>query len=257
MSEYRWGWLPESRRAALHGLLLKEAMEWSREWWIHHAVASVDIWPLEEILPPAAGQEMVGYRMGEGRIAFIPGRGRGALGCHLAACAGHSGDVLAQSIGAEALTAFAQRIARRADGVALEGELLDCLSPALVRASLGAYVVTLILGAYRVTLCVERSVVDRLVPPKSSVPPRLVSRAMAIGQCPVPLTVNLSLGTVSLSQLGELQVGEVLVGDISLDAPIEIRTLAGVAVATGGIGRLESQRAITLNHALMPEKNAP
>ena len=112
IDDLRFGWLGESRRIELHALLVREISEWSRDWWLEHSSAAIDVYPIDTWTP---GQESPArWRLGAGTLQFVPDRGEAALGSHLSAHAGDDDSALAGCIGRRALEDLAQRLARRA-----------------------------------------------------------------------------------------------------------------------------------------------
>lgn len=244
----RFGWLGESRRIELHALLVREVSEWSRDWWMEHSSAAIDVYPLDAWEPTKEPSAI--WRLGGGTLQMLLHRGKAALGGYLSAHAGDDTSLLASRIGNRALADLALRLARRAQAslsIVTESE-----SPVDVchRLELGAYMATVSLGRFTFALAMDRAVAYLLAPAKSSGKASLAPRAQAMNGMDVSLEVCIPLGTASLSQLDDLRVGEVLVGDTLLSAPVEIRLVDGHAVAFATLGERDSSRAVTLTHSL-------
>jgi hypothetical protein len=248
MDALRFGWLGESRRIELHALLVRDVSEWSRDWWMEHSSAAIDVYPLDAWAPTK--EPSATWRLGAGTLQLVSPRGEAALGGYLSGHAGDDTSLLASRIGNRALADLALRLARRAQ--APLGSLAEGESPpdACHRLELGAYMATLSLGRFTFALAMDRAVADLLVPAKSAEKASLAPRAQAMNGLDVSLEACIPLGTASLSQLDDLRVGEVLVGDALLSAPVEIRIADGRAVAFATLGERDSSRAVTLTHSL-------
>jgi hypothetical protein len=244
----RFGWLGESRRIELHALLVRDVSEWSRDWWMEHSSAAIDVYPLDAWVPTK--EPSAAWRFGAGTLQLLPHRGEAALGGYLSAHAGDDTSLLASRIGKRALADLALRLARRAQ--APLSSLSEGESPvdACHRLELGAYMATVTLGKFTFALAIDRAVADLLAPAKNPGKTSLAPRAQAMNGLDVSLEVCIPLGTASLSQLDDLRVGEVLVGDALLSAPVEIRIVEGHAVAFATLGERDSSRAVTLTHSL-------
>ncbi|WP_426271806.1 FliM/FliN family flagellar motor C-terminal domain-containing protein [Dyella kyungheensis] len=244
----RFGWLGESRRIELHALLVRDVSEWSRDWWMEHSSAAIDVYPLDAWVP--AKEPPATWRLGAGTLELLSHRGEAALGSYLSAHAGDDSSLLASRIGHRALADLALRLSRRAQ--APLGNLSEGESPldACHRLELGAYMATVSLGRFTFALAMDRAVVDLLVPVKSPEKAALAPRAQAMNGVDVSLEVCIPLGSASLSQLDDLRVGEVLVGDALLSAPVEIRLVDGHSIAFATLGERDSSRAVTLTHSL-------
>jgi hypothetical protein len=244
----RFGWLGESRRIPLHALLAREVSEWSRDWWLEHSSAAIDVYPLDEWLP--VDSVVSTWRMGEGSFQLHAHQGEAALGAYLAATGSTDASALAERIGARALADLIARVAKRAAVRTHAAAANAAPAAACHRPELGAYMATLSLGSHTLAMAMDRTVVDLLVPPKKHEKTTLVGRAQAVGGASVALEVCIALGTSSLSQLDNLQVGEVLVGDALLTAPVELRAAGSGAVALAKLGVGQSSRIVTLTHSI-------
>ncbi|MGO4502576.1 MULTISPECIES: FliM/FliN family flagellar motor C-terminal domain-containing protein [unclassified Dyella] len=244
----RFGWLGESRRIEFHALLVREISEWSRDWWLEHSSAAIDVFPLDAWAP--SQESLATWRLGTGTLQLVSLSGEAALGSHLSGHAGDNSSALAARIGNRALADLAQRLARRAHvplGGMSEG---DSPNDACHQLELGAYLATVSLGRFTFLLAIDRAVADLLAPAKSPEKAALASRAQAMNGLVVDLEVCIPLGTASLSHLDNLGVGEVLVGDALLSAPVEIRVVDGQAIAFATLGERDSSRTVTLTHSL-------
>ncbi|MFC4527553.1 hypothetical protein ISN76_07720 [Dyella halodurans] len=244
----RFGWLGESRRIELHALLVREVSEWSREWWMAHSAAAIDVYPLDEWA--SVEESPATWRVGAGTLQLIPHKGEAALGSHLAAHLEDDASALAARVGGRSLADLASRLGRRAGApVQVVTEDKNGVG-AYQRLELGAYMATLSLGSYTLALAMDRAFADLLAPPKHYEKAALTSRSQAINGANVSLEVCIPLGSAQLSQLDDLRIGEVLVGDALLTAPVEVRVTGVNTVAFARLGEGESSRVITLTHSI-------
>lgn len=244
----RFGWLGESRRIELHALLVREVSEWSRDWWMEHSAAAIDVYPLDEWV--AAEELPATWHVGEGTLQLIPHKGEAALGSHLASHVEDDTSVLAARIGRRALADLASRLGRRAGPPVQVVTEAKIGAGAYQRLELGAYMATLSLGSYTLALAIDRAFADLLAPPKNYEKAALTSRSKAINNANVSLEIRIPLGSAPLSQLDDLRVGEVLVGDALLTAPVEVWVSGANTVAFAKLGEGESSRVITLTHSI-------
>ena len=244
----RFGWLGESRRIQLHALLARDVSEWSRDWWLEHASAAIDVYPLD--MWTSAEESTATWQLGAGMLQLSSHRGEAALGSHLSAHAGDDTSALAARIGARALADLAHRLARRAQATLSVMSDGVGATEACHRLELGAYMATVSLGRFNFALAMDRAVADLLAPAKSAEKAVLAPRMQAMSGVEVGLEACIPLGTASLSQLDDLSVGEVLVGDALLSTPVELRIVDGPAIASATLGERNSSRAVTLTHSL-------
>jgi len=244
----RFSWLGESRREALRTLVGTEVSEWSREWWIDHALADIDASPVDHrsfVIRGAAPYVSTGE---SGSLAlFLGGRGAAAVGRHLAGVVDEEDAGWAQRIGEDALEDLAARIFRRA-GIADSPRLRQSASSSeLARPELGSCILAIAVGRLGLNLALGRPLIDRLVPPQAAVKAGLASRRAALGGIPLRLDAVMDFGSVNLAQLTDLRVGEVLVGDTELGEPLSMRIEGGVAAASGYLRRTGAKRAVMLD----------
>lgn len=244
MTDMRFGWLGESRRTALHSLLLKVISDWSHDWWLNHSAAAVDVYPIDEWRLPMDAAEYLAVK-GLGRMMLCPVQGKAGLGAHLAGNPGDEKGELAKKIGDEALIDLGNRIERRAGLVRMESWQVTEPPADMLKSYLGAYIATASLGEFAIDLAFDRAIADALVPPKPLGASSLVSRQAAMERSPIAVDIYLPLGVTKLSQLDDLRVGEILIGDATLADPIELR-LGSHVLAIGSLRRMGHQRAAVI-----------
>ncbi|GAB2554871.1 FliM/FliN family flagellar motor switch protein [Rhodanobacter koreensis] len=259
MSEIRFGWIGETRRTTLRSLIAAEVADWSREWWIHHASAEVDVQSKSgshdagprEALPWISNSEL-------GLVAFyLGGKEMNAIGRHLAGAVGDEDAEWSQHIGQDALEDLIARLHKRA-GISKPVRLSRLhATTSLEHARLGAFTAVIALGSLKLGLALDRQLVDRLVPPRATVHgANLVSRHEALGRAPLKIQAVLDFGAVSLTHLSDLRVGEVVVGDRGLDDALEIYVEGRGSIATGYLRRSGLQRAVVLDGVNPEDRNA-
>lgn len=259
MSDIRFGWIGETRRTTLRSLIAAEVADWSRDWWIHHASAEVevqskssshDVGPRES-LPWVSDSEL-------GSMAFhLGGREMDALGRHLAGAVADDDAAWAQRIGQDALEDLLARIHKRA-GLSKPVRLSKThATTSLEHARLGAFAAMIALGSLKLGLALDRQLADRLVPPHITARgANLVSRHEALASAPLQIQAVLDFGAVSLTHLSDLRVGEIVVGDRGLDEALEIHVEGRGSIATGYLRRAGSQRAVVLDGVKPEGRNA-
>ncbi len=241
----RFGWIGESRRATLYSLLMREACEWSRDWWMAHSVSAIDVRPLDEWPGPKGKGADTAHRLGDGLLWLSANVEAGVLGAYLAGHRGGGNSVLAAKVGESALADFADRLARHS-GVAVRAMDTGDDAGEGRKLEFGSYMAAVFLGDHGFHLAMDRALVDGLAPVKTHAGTSLVPRAKAVGSRGIPLEACLSLGTTPLSGLDDLKVGEVLVGDSALGEPLALRLVGGDTVAYATLGRDGPRRAVTL-----------
>jgi hypothetical protein len=244
----RFGWLGESRRAALLPLISGEVAEWSHEWWIDHASAEVDAHWIEHRRFTTQGSMPFASIGPSGSLAmFLGSKGLDGIGRYLAGTVDEEETGWAQRIGEEALEDLAARIYRRA-GIAKPSPLSAQAVPAdLERADLGSGVVAVVLGRLEWALAMDRQLVDRLVPPRVVQRAGLASRQSALNGVGLRVEARIDFGSINLTHLSDLRVGEVLVGDRGLEEALTLHVEGHGIVANGYLRRLGTQRAVMLD----------
>lgn len=256
MDGIRFTWLGESRREVLRKLVGAEVSEWSREWWIDHVPADIDVNPVDHrsfIMRGAAPYVSTGEL---GSLAlFLGGRGSGALGRHLAGAMDEEDAGWAQRIGEDALEDLAVRIFRRAGIADSPGLRQSASPPELARAELGSCILAVTVGRLGLNLALGRQLVDRLVPPRAPGKAGLASRRSALDGIPIRLDAIMDFGSVNLAQLTDLRVGELLIGDTELGEPLLMRIEGGVVAANGYLRRTGTKRAVMLDGLYSQEEH--
>jgi hypothetical protein len=257
VSDFRFGWLGDSRRSLLRKLVSGEVVEWAREWWVNHTLADVDVGQAEH--RRFGNQSSMPFALlgPSGSLVMFPGsKGLDGIGRHLAGAVDEEDAGWAQRIGEEALDDLAVRIYRRA-GIAKPSPSAEsaALPPDLIRADLGSSVMTIALGRQEWALAMDRHLVDRLVPPAALQRTALASRQSALDGVPLRVKAVIDFGSVNLTHLSDLRVGEILVGDKGLEEPLQLHVEGHRAVATGYLRRLGTQRAVMLDGVNSQERH--
>jgi|GEM_PF-1068344 len=255
--DVRFGWLGETRRAALHALLATQVNEWARDWWIGAADGVIDVLPVESLgghdrrsLPLLSSHEA-------GSLAiYLGAKDFDAIGRFLAGTTSDADIELAQRIGEEALTDLAARIQRRAGVNKASSLAREAVPLSLEHARLGAFGISVSIGRLQMELAIDRRMADRLAPPAIAHGVNLVSRQSAIQHAPLRVVAMMDFGSVDLAQLSDLSVGEIWVGDRKLDEALQIHLDGHGAVATGYLRRLGEQRAVVLDGVKQQEKSS-
>jgi len=252
----RFTWLGESRREAFRALVGAEVSEWSREWWVGHTSADINVNPVDHrsfIIRGAAPYVSTGEA---GSLAlFLGGRGAGALGRHLAGTVDEEDAGWAQRIGENALEDLAARVFRQAGIAGGPGLRQSASPPELARAELGSCVLAITIGRLGLNLAVGRQLIDRLVPPHAAEKAGLASRRSALEGIPVRLDAIMDFGSVNLAQLTDLRVGELLIGDTELGEPLLMRIEGSIAAANGYLRRTGTKRAVMLDGLYSQEEH--
>lgn len=258
MNEVRFGWIGETRRTTLRSLIAAEVSDWSRDWWIHHVSAEVDVRSSDlRDGDDKGGMPWVSSNESGSIAIHLGAKEIDAVGHHLAGVIGDEGAAWAQRIGRDSLEDLAARIHKRAGPTKpVKLSRLDA-SAGLVDARLGAYVATITLGSLGLDLVVDRRLVDRLVPPRPAEGMRLVPRHDALGSAPLRVSAVMDFGSVKLTQLSDLRVGEIIAGDRGLQEALEIYIEGRGSVATGYLRRSGAQRAVMLDGANSQDRHKP
>lgn len=244
MKAVRFAWLSETRRTALHSLLLRECSAWSQEWWLRHSAAAIDVYPIDAWHRKGSVRC---WRVSDGVAHLLQEESSHALGAFLCDHPAGVGEVLAHRVGERAAADLIDRLARRAKASATE--LQDDEHEDDQRPELGTYMAVISIGSHKLHISLDRGLADRLVPAGKSAPSPLVQRSQAVEGARLSLEFSLALGSTTLAQLEDLKVGEVLIGDADLSTPFQAHVEHNV-VAHGVLGSDGSTRAITLISAL-------
>jgi hypothetical protein len=246
--DIQFGWISESRRSVLQGLLANLVDDWAREWWLDYANGQVTVVAVEE--PAHSSRRGLPLLSSDdaGAIAIqLSTRDVDGVGRHLASTASDEGQLLAQRIGEEALANLVLRIRQRAGSGKAPVLSKAAMPMGLEHARLGAFAVAATLGRLSMELVIDRHIADRLAPPVAAAPRQLAPRHQALQQAPLRVVAMMDFGAMDLAQLSDLSVGEVLVGDRRLDEPLRIHLEGYGAVATAFLRRLDEQRAVVLD----------
>jgi hypothetical protein len=256
-NDVRFGWLGETRRAALHALLAGQVDDWGHAWWVGAADGSIDVQPLEKTAAHDKRSLPLLSLHPAGALAIHLGaKDFDAMGRFLVGTTSDADVELAYRIGEEALTDLAARIQQRA-GIGKAGNLVRDAAPlSLEHARLGTFSVSVSMGRLQIELAIDRRMADRLAPPAVTRSTNLVSRQSAIQHAPLRVVAMMDFGSVDLAHLSDLSVGEILVGDRKLDEALQIHLEGHGAVATGYLRRLGEQRAVMLDGVKQQEKNS-
>lgn len=258
MKDVRFGWLGESRRAALVSQILSEVTEWSDEWWIHHASADVDAhWVEHRRFTTHGSMPFVSLSISGSLAMFLGSKELDGIGRHLAGTVDEEDVGWAKRIGEEALEDLAMRIYRRA-GITKPSQLSESVVPPdLERADLGSGVVAIALGRLEWALALDRQLVDRLVPPRAFPRTGLMPRLPALDDVVLQVKAIIDFGSVNLTHLSDLCIGEILVGDRGLEEALQLHVEGHGAVARGYLRQMGTQRAVMLDGVNMQEEHKP
>ena len=247
--EIRFGWLGESRRAALHSLLAALVDDWVRHWWMGPADVVVEVQVDEGKQDKRAMPWVCAGDAGTLAI-YAAGKEFDAIG-RLLAGANVTTDAdadLVHRLGEEALLDLASRVQLRAGTGKPVKPWKEQPPLSVEHAFLGAVRVAAKIGRLSLELAIDPQLADRLAPPVAvAKAPVLVQRQVAIQQAPLKVTAVMDFGSVNLAHLSDLSIGEVLVGDRRLDEPLQIHLQGHGAIAAGFLRRSGEQRAVVLD----------
>jgi hypothetical protein len=247
--DLRFGWLAESRRAALHTLLAGQVDDWARDWWIGAAEGAVEVHADDH----EAGHDKRNVPLlsstESGALAvYTGGKDFDAIGRFLAGVGADVDNEPAQRIGEDALVDLAARIQRRAGVNKTIPLIRESASLGVEQPRLGAFRVIATIGRLQLGLAIDRGMADRLVPPSVTTKSAgLVPRQAAIQQAPLKVLAMMDFGSVDLAHLSDLNVGEILVGDRKLDEALQIHLEGHGVIATAYLRRSGEQRAVMLD----------
>lgn len=254
MGGIRFGWLGDSRRAALAQLIKAELTAWSRDWWVHHAAEEILVDHLDREPSPQARAHVATAPSGA-LAMYLGGKDLDAFGKHLSGAVESADSGWAQRIGEEALVALAERLFRSA-GISHASKLCESSGkPEFDERRFGALHLSVALGRLVWTLSVDRQLADRLVPPKETGATSLTSRATALDQANVGVRAILEFGFVDLTDLSDLRAGEILVGERRLQDTLHLHIEGQAAVASGYLKRSGTHRAVVLDGFSMQGNN--
>lgn len=256
--EVRFGWLGQTRRAALLTLLAAQVEDWAREWWINAADNGVQVHALEQDAPhEKRGLSWLStHEMGSLAI-HLGARECDAVGRFLAGITSDADVELAQRVGEEALADLAARLQRRAGFNKTAAPAKGVMPLTLSHARLGAFSVTASLGRLQLEVSIDRRLADRLAPPATAQGANLAPRHTAIQQAPLRVLAMMDFGSVDLGHLADLSVGEILVGDRKLDETLQIHLQGHGPIAEGYLRRTGEQRAVVLDGVNQQERPQP
>lgn len=249
MNAVRFAWLGESRRQALCALVSTEVAAWSRDWWVQHADADIDVHLVDHHgFVTKDHAPFVSQTTGGSLAVFVGGRGLDGLAHHLAGTVNEEDAGWALRIGEEALEDLAAHIFRRA-GVNEYPPLQQCrASDALGRADLGSCIMAIGVGRFGFNLAIDRVMADRLAPPAGTTAMvGLASRDAALANVLAKVDAMMDFGSMSLTQLADLRVGEILVGDMGLEEPLKVCIGGRDILANAHLRRAGGKRAVVLD----------
>jgi len=247
--DVRFGWLGESRRSLLHALLAGLVDDWVRGWWVGAADGAIEVHADDKDgVADKRNKPWLSTSEAGMFAVYAGGRDVDGIGRFLVGVSTDADMELAQRVGEDALQDLAVRVQRRA-GVNKAAQLARENAPlSIEHARLGACRVTATIGRLQLGLAIDRNLADRLAPPVAAThDTRLVSRQAAIQQAPLQVQAVMDFGAVDLAHLSDLSVGEVLIGDRTLDEPLQIHVQGHGAVAAGYLRRSGEQRAVVLD----------
>jgi hypothetical protein len=252
----RFGWIGETRRAALQTLIAAVVEDWARDWWMGFADGLVNVRSIDELVHTERREHPLLCADDAGAIAVhLSGKDSETVGRYLGGVTSDGDAELSQRIGEESLNQLALRIRQRA-GItkAVAFTRLPCPLE-LQHSRLGAFALSAAVGRLQLGLVIDRRIADRLAPPIAAKHLGLVSRTNALESALLHVAAYMDFGAVDLAQLADLSVGEILVGDCKLDEPISIHVQGHGAVASGFLRRLDERRAVMLHGIPSKEKH--
>ncbi|RDI99312.1 hypothetical protein DVT68_00135 [Dyella solisilvae] len=248
MAELRYGWLSESRRAALRALVAGEVVHWSQDWCIRHVAAQIDVQPADMDAIFGVDHVLRGCQGLVGKLALVmEEQSEQRWGKQLADITEGADSAMTARIGHESFVDLVDRLLLRAgarEPVALAELAADAT---LTSERFGAYALTIEVGGETWGMLMDRGLADRLAPAATIAPAKLVSRQAAIGSAYATVDAVMAFGSISIAGLAGLRVGEVLVGDRGLDESVQVRVGPHGTVATGFLQRREEQLAVTFD----------
>lgn len=255
--DVRFGWLGETRRAALHTLLAGQMEDWAREWWIGAADNAIEVQVLkEEATHDKRSLPLLSLNDGGSLAVYLGAKDFDAIGRFLAGTTSDTDIELAHRIGEEALNDLATRIQRRAGANKASRLAREAAPLGLEHARLGAFSVTAVIGRLQLELAIDRRMADRLAPPVVAPSVGLISRQAAIQHAPLRIVAMMDFGSVDLAHLSDLSIGEILVGDRKLDEALHLHVEGHGAIATAYLRRSGEQRAVVLDGVKQQEKSS-
>lgn len=257
METTRFGWIGETRRAALFDMLSALVEDWANAWWCGYANGKLSVTIAGEMDAQNRLQGAYISHAATGALAIHVGaRGPDAIARHLAATVTDDDMDLATKIGEQALSDLATSIHSRAGSLAAAAPVKTSLPQSLLEDRLGAFAVTATLGRLPVVLIIDRQLGERLVPPGASPSDKpLHTRHVALSRATLRVNAVMDFGHVDLAHLSDLSVGEVLIGDQKLEEPLHIHVEGKGAVAVGFMRRMGERRAIVIDGAITQEPN--
>jgi hypothetical protein len=254
MDELRFGWIGDTRRAALFKQLSALIEDWALDWWVGASHGTAELSVVDDGLDRASWQGVLVSGSDVGAVAvYLGGRTFEAVGRHLAATTSDEDVELAARMGESAIAKLVAAIHRRAGVAAAEAPARIALPLALSDGRFGAFGVEIKLGRLQWIVLIDRGIGERLVPPNAQPLSSLHRRDAVLTDASVRIKAVMSLGSVDLASLSGLAVGELLIGDCRLDDPLQLHIEGKGAVATGFMRRLGTHRAIVIDGALSQE----
>jgi len=218
MNVCKFGWLSARRRLLLIGQLQDRVGQWMRDWSLQPTIASVSA---DDAGAPGSMQSC--HRRGDALHGFSFEAGVLArLGAHLADVGDAGDSLLARDVGVEALRDLAVRLLG-----AVDFEQIHPVDPATLPSTAfdprhGALSLMLGIDGIELSLALNASAIEALVPSEPAVAGPLSGRSAALSTSEVDLDLVLPLGEFALDEVLGLNLGDVLLSDVPLDMPFQL-----------------------------------
>lgn len=203
--------LGERRRAELQAVLTTRVDAWLRRWAVQASTVSVRLMPWQE---ECRDTPIAGNAFGRAAVSLSEAEAE-AFGAWLAQAPRTGGQGLPARLAAAAIDDL------RVQLLGAGAKVLESPEPPAERHWFH-FVVALDAG-FELRVLIDRTLVDRLVPPAKALKRPLTPRAEATSAVPVACTFALDLGTVPVADVLGLAPGDVLVGQATLDARLQCR----------------------------------
>lgn len=203
--------LGERRLAELQDVLTARVEAWLRRWSMEASSVSLRLLPWQ---PECRDTAIAGNASGRAGVSLIAVDAE-AFGAWLAQAPRTGGQGLPARLAAAAIDDL------RVQLLGAGAKVLESPEPPAERH--GFHFVATLDAGFELRVLIDRTLVDRLVPPAKAPKRPLTPRAEATSAVPVACTFALDLGTVPVADVLGLAPGDVLVGQATLDALLQCR----------------------------------
>jgi hypothetical protein len=203
--------LGERRLAELQDVLSTRVEAWLRRWSMEASSVSLRLLPWQ---PECRDTAIAGNASGRAGVSLIAVDAE-AFGAWLAQAPRTGGQGLPARLAAAAIDDL------RVQLLGAGAKVLESPEPPAERH--GFHFAATLDAGFELRVLIDRTLVDRLVPPAKAPKRPLTPRAEATSAVPVACTFALDLGTVPVADVLGLAPGDVLVGQATLDALLQCR----------------------------------